>query len=142
MRRHALPLPTRLVFSYPINDSALFSVRNRITDALLDLNLPSLRLAALLHYIEQAADVNSPHFSTTACNSLLTIEWAAIIADWASLIVYMDDHVVSTSFVTAVHALYMTGRMLQQPDDVLCVLKEAYVHVAQAAMSEWDKTDA
>jgi hypothetical protein len=54
----------------------------------------------------------------------------------------MDDHVVSTSFVTAVHALYMTGRMLQQPDDVLCVLKEAYVHVAQAAMSEWDKTDA
>jgi len=139
--RHAISLPSRLVFSYPIHTDSLFVVRNRISAALLDLDLPSQRIAALLHYIEEAADVSSPHYSTTACKRMLTVEWVAVVAEWAHDIELLGDEVVCASFVTAAHALYMTGRRLKCKECVVGVLRDAYVHVAQAAMAVLAQSD-
>jgi len=115
-----LHTPTRLVFCYPATEHSLQMARDRVTDALYDLNTPMAVIAKWLTYIEDAA----PDMAVDEV-------WAWAVLDWSELILALDDDDVCHAFVDMSHALYVRGVECDLDDAILDAFKEAHIQVAQ-----------
>lgn len=113
-----LHTPTRLALCYPATIHSLQMARDRITDALYDLNTPMKTIARWLTYIDEAA-----------CDMDVDEIWAWAVLDWSELVLALDDDDVSWAFTHMSSALHARGMDCGLDDAILDAFQEAHCSV-------------